>query len=150
MCFPQAASTAQHSPAVNVSVPEVNEQLPAVTTYILKIKRTEKSSYKTTIDLVNKITANGSVKRTHLRQNCTKCLDIRLMKEDHTVLEEQRMTDPLFEEIEYRDEQGDFKWIEVKPDEKVIAIRTNLRSEVAMLQFRFSEDSLNKWVTVKL
>lgn len=132
------------------STPAVDESLPLVTTYILKIKRLQKGSYETKIELAQKVAAQGQVKRVHLWQNCRRCMEVKLVDDARNILEEQRLIDPLFEEIEYMDERGEYKRIQVEPEEKIISIRTNVRSGVELLQFRFSEDTTGKWVTVTL
>lgn len=123
---------------------------PIVTSYILRVTREDTNTYKAKFEVLNKVQAAGTVKSFNLQQSCDRCMFVRLLDKNKKIVEEQRLYDPLYEQIEYLVTDTSYNQAIVKPTDKTIMIRTNSKAELKQMQFSFSEARGAKWIKLNL
>jgi len=143
---PGNAANSSNQPGNEVGI----TRQPMVVSYILRVTREDTNSYDAKFEVMNRVRAAGTVKLFNLQQNCDRCLYVRLLDKNKKVVEEQRLYDPLYEEIEYLVNDSSYNQAIVKPTDKTIMIRTNSTAELKQMQFRFSQAPTARWIKLNL
>lgn len=136
--------------AAQTNVVNTTGNQPMVVSYIVRVTREDTNSYNAKFEVMNVVKAAGSVKPFHRQQNCTRCLEVRLLGKNRKIVEEQRIYDPLYEEIEYLESDSTYNNATVKATDKTILIRTNSTAELKQMQFRFTHSPASKWIKLNL